>query len=155
MTDKYIGRRIRLTRNVASLWDSAVFREGAEGVIVKVGDSGDLFHVKLDDGPEVWFDSTSFIVLAEATPEALVQTFGTITIGMPQQLEHLWRLQDQVGHVFASITPTLCLNFGPDISINYGVSPPKVELRGATPDAAARAFWNAVHAVVGREPLFP
>jgi hypothetical protein len=53
------------------------------------------------------------------------------------------------------ITPTRCLHFGPNISIDYGADPPKVTLNGATPDEAARAFWNAVHAVVGRPPLFP
>ena len=160
MGEAYNGRRIRLARNVSNLWDDPeqrVRREGTEGVILHESANSDgVYRAKLDDGgPEVWLVTGDFTMLAEAAPEALIQTFVTITVGMPQQLEHLWRMQDQVGHVIASITPTLCLNFGPDISINYGVSPPKVELRGAEPDAAAKAFWNAVHAVIGRPPLFP
>lgn len=153
MSDQYVGKRIRLTRDIPNLWAGTVIAKDREGVVKYLNSDGDLYAVRLDGDPlPTWLGPGDFMVLAEPS-EAQVFTPGTITVGEPQPWS--WLLQDQVGHVMCQITPSLCLNFGPNISIDYGVDPPKVELRGAEPEAAAKAFWNAVHAVIGREPLFP
>lgn len=140
-----IGRRIKLVRNVCNLWDGEkTVKEGTEGSIVQGSEHDSaLFQAALDDGMLLWLVTADFELLPEVD----------VVVSVPRYV-----LDNRfVGVItpFQQIMPARMIHFGNNITIDYGADPPEVHLRGAPPELAARQFWNAVHAVVGRPPLFP
>ena len=136
--------RVRVTVETPTQFGHPPIEVGREGVITRHrGNAGNLWAVDFGNGLEVFMDPNHFEPIPP-TPD--------LTLSDAPGLD--WSVANGSGEVFAYLTPAHELHFGPGIIIDFGVSPPKVQLNGAPPDRAARAFWNAVHAVVGRPPMF-
>jgi hypothetical protein len=129
--------------------DSAAFvgHRGLFRRIYRIDDGGEYDGEWAMEPPAEWRSKMSGWVPSGDLGHAAIGHWAPLPEGLT--------LADSTPSCTQVLTPAHVLLFGPNISIDYGANPPKVTLNGAEPDAAAKAFWNAVHAVVGRAPLFP
>ena len=152
---EFIGKQVVITREPPTYDNTGHRFVGLSAEIFRIDDKGG-FIATASDGRQVRLEREYFMLMDEFAHHAAGGPVGVMAHDFAAgEDQGLYVMADQAGQVIASITPAKALHFGPGIVIDYSESPPVVKLDGCPPDVAARAFWNAVHAVIGRAPLFP